>query len=167
MNKDYKLFMYIYKNIPEPLNFYLVYKGVKKGYININLDYKKLNKIKNLSKKLKLNIKQTEHYTFVSKKKISDNIDSFDNKFLGYPKDCLSFAFDGRTPQIGKFRSEIKIFYEYESLIIRDTIYGYECNNNKNTKDLLKNAKNIEKVIKNNLPYDFLKVEVKVSELLK
>ncbi len=164
--KDTTLFKKICKLLPEPFNFYLVYKGIKKGYICWDLDGKILknkSKIILLCNELKLFYKFQETngpiVLFVSKKKLPDVDNLFDvkdiiRKVTGYPKNTATYPFDtiSSYTQLYPFRNEIFIQYQFKNndTIYSNTIYGF-TSPKKHMKHLIKIQKKIEKVIKNEL----------------
>ncbi len=163
--KDTTLFKKICKLLPEPFNFYLVYKGIKKGYICWDLEgkiSKNKSKIIRLCKLLHLYYKFQETQgpiLFVSKKKLPDVDNLFDirdiiRKVTGYPKNTATYPFDtiSSYTQLYSYRNEIFIQYQFkkDDAIHSNTIYGF-ISSKKHLKHLIQIQKKIEKVIKNEL----------------
>ena len=166
MKNDIQIFKKILKYVPEPFNFYLVYKGIKKGYVCYDMDNKILknkSKIIRLCKDLHLSYKfqdtQGPVVLFVSNKKLPNVDNLFDipyiiQKVTGYPKGCYTYPFDriSSYSSLLPYRNEIFIQYQWkkDDTLHSNTIYGF-TSSKKHMKYLLQIQKKIEKVIKNDL----------------
>ena len=160
-----KNMLQIYKE--DFINFYFVYRGIKKGYYDNDLSKHKLNNMILLCKKLKLNYIYIKHdnvyHILISKYKIKEKSFYFKKNgklhneriglFLGFPKKCcVKFNFKKKQQ---KYLHKIDIEFVYKgkngkNKRMKQNILFFYCDK-KNISYLKKMKLKIKNEIKKNL----------------
>ena len=135
MNKHQIVFKEILKKFPEPVNLYLTYRGIKKGYLS-QIKKNRFLKLERFCKKYKLHLHKkidsnnqgnSNYYiVLISKKNIPNknmNVEQIGN-FLGYPRNCIH-----RKKKQKRYSHKIIIQFIYKNSykLIKNQVYYFYC----------------------------------------